>query len=74
VLTSAKADRCGWDHWLALKNRRQSVRPKPDSRPRLEGALYKYLTKLLSPTQSLLTLHVMQTIACIINQSPLLLG
>jgi len=27
-----------------LNNRRQSIGPKPDSRPRLEGARYKYLT------------------------------
>ena len=33
--------RCGWDRWLTLNNRRQSVRPKPDSRPRLEGARQK---------------------------------
>jgi len=35
-----------------LNNRRQSVGPKPDSRPRLEGARYKYLTScscLLTP-------------------------
>jgi len=45
-----------------------------DSTPRLEGARYKYLTKLLMPTQPLLTLHVMHTSTYIINQSPPLLG
>jgi len=30
-----------------LNNRRQSVGPKPDSRPRLEGACCKYLTSCL---------------------------
>jgi len=29
---------------MSLNNRRQSIGPKPDSRPRLEGARYKYLT------------------------------
>jgi len=36
-----------------LNNRRQSIGPKPDSRPRLEGAGYKYLTscsRLFSPS------------------------
>jgi len=35
-----------------LNNRCQSIGPKPDSRPRLEGARYKYLTScscLLTP-------------------------
>ena len=36
---------------------RQSIGPKPDSRPRLEGARYKYLTKLLMPTQLSFTLQ-----------------
>jgi len=38
-------------------NRRQSIGPKPDSRPCLEGARYKYLTNLLTPTQPSLTLQ-----------------
>jgi len=53
ALTSAEADRNGWDHWLTLNNRHQSIEPKPDSRPRLEGVHYKYLTscsRLLSPS------------------------
>jgi len=36
-----------------LNNKRQSIGPRPDSRPRLEGARYKYPTncsRLLSPT------------------------
>ena len=57
TLTSAEADRCSWDHRLTLNNRRQSIGPKPDSRPRLEGARYKYLTKLLMPTQPFLALQ-----------------
>ena len=36
---------------------RQSVGPKPDSRPRLEWVHYKYLTKLLTPSQPFLTLQ-----------------
>ena len=74
ALTSTEADRCGWDRWLTLNNRRQAVGIKPDSTPRLKGARYKYLTKLLMPTQPLLTLHVMHTSTYIINQSPPLLG
>ena len=31
ALTSAEADRCGWDCWLTLNNRRRSIGPKPDS-------------------------------------------
>jgi len=53
MLTLAEVDRCGWDHWRTLNNRRQSIGPKPDSRPRLEVACYKYLTscsRLLSPS------------------------
>jgi len=45
--------RCVQDRWLTLNNRRESIRPRPDSRPCLEGACYKYLTncsRLLSPT------------------------
>jgi len=56
-----------------LNNRRQSVGPKPDSRPRLEGARYKYLTSC----SCLLTPHhpsVMHTLAHIINLTPPLLG
>jgi len=34
---------------------RQSVGPKPDSRPCQEGACYKFPTKLLMPTQPFLT-------------------
>ena len=74
ALTSAETDRCGWHRWLTLNTRRQSVGPKQDSRPRLETARYKYLTKLLTPTQPFLTLHVMHTFAYITNQSPPLLG
>jgi len=74
ALTSAEANRCGWDCWLTLNNRRQSVGPEPDSRPCLEGVRYKYLTKLLTPTQPFLALHVMHTFAYIINQTPPLLG
>ena len=74
ALTLAEADRCGWDHWLTLNNRRQSVGPKLDSRPHLEGASYKYLTKLLKPTQLFFSLHIMHTFAYIINQSPPVLG
>jgi len=44
ALTLAKVDRLGWVRWLTLNNRRQLISPKPDSRPRLEGAPYKYLT------------------------------
>jgi len=40
-----------------LNNRHQSIGLKPDSRPRLEGARYKYLTKLLTPTQPFLALQ-----------------
>jgi len=46
------SDRVGCVRWLMLNNRRQSLGPKPDSRPRLEGARYKYLTScscLLTP-------------------------
>jgi len=53
ALSSAEADRCGWDRWLTVNNRHQSIGPKPDSRPRLEGARYKYMTscsRLLSPS------------------------
>ena len=74
ALTSDEADRCGWDQWLTLNNRRQSVGLKPDSTPRLERARYKHLTKLFTPTQPFLTLHVMHTLAHIINQTPPLLG
>ena len=45
-------DRLGWVRWLTMNNRRQSIGPKPDSRPRLERARYKYLTScscLLTP-------------------------
>jgi len=41
ALTWTEADRVGWGHWLTLNNRCQSVRPNPDSRPRLEEAHYK---------------------------------
>ena len=57
TLTSAKADRCGWVHWLTLNNRRQSIGPKPGSRPRLKGAHYQVPDKLLTPTQPFLTLQ-----------------
>jgi len=53
ALTLAEVDRCGWDRWLTLNIRRQSIGPKPDSRPRIEGSRYKYLTscsRLLSPS------------------------
>jgi len=40
-----------------LNNRRQSVGPNLDSRPRLEGARHKFLTKLLTSTQPFLTLQ-----------------
>jgi len=60
ALTSAEAHRFGWVRWLTLNNRRQSVGPKPDSRPRLEGACYKYLTccsRLLSPSSPFSCTH-----------------
>ena len=47
------SDRLGWVHWLTLNNRRQSIGPKPDSRPRLEGARYKYLKSCYSPLLTL---------------------
>jgi len=75
TLTSAEADRCSWDHRLTLNNRRQSIGPKPDSRPRLEGACYKYLTScscLLIPTSPFSHAHT--RLAHIINQTPPLLG
>jgi len=43
-----------------LNNRRQSIGPRPDSRPRLKGAHYKYLTNcscLLSPTSAFSHAH-----------------
>ena len=61
ALTSAEADRYGWDRWLTLNNRRQSIGPKPDSRSRLEGARYKYLTsclRLLSPSSPFSHAHM----------------
>jgi len=52
---------------------RQSIGPKPDSKPRLEGARYKYLTScsclLTHPHPS-----VTHTFTHIINQTPPLLG
>jgi len=44
ALTSAEVIDLAPLCWLTLNNRRQSVWPKPDSRPRIEGACYKYLT------------------------------
>ena len=55
------SDRLGWVCWLTLNNRRQSVGPKPDSRPRLEGARYKYLTScscLLTPPSPFSHAHI----------------
>jgi len=55
------SDRLGWVCWLMLNNRRQSIGPKPDSRPRLEGVRYKYLTScscLLSPPSPFSHAHI----------------
>jgi len=52
-----------------LNNKRQSIGPKPDSRPRLEGARCKYDDKLLTHTQPFSHAHTH-----IINQTPPLLG
>jgi len=57
-----------------LNNRRQSIGPRPDSRPHLEGARYKYLTNcscLLSRTSPFSHAH---THTHIINLTPPLLG
>jgi len=60
VLMSGEVNWFGWVRWLTLNNRRQLIGPKPDSRPRLEGARYKYLTRcsrLLSPSSSFSHAH-----------------
>jgi len=54
-------------------NRHQSIGPKPDCRPRLEGARYKYLT---SCSCGVMPAHpsVTHTFAHIIKHTPPLLG
>ena len=72
--TSTKADRCSWDHWLTLNNRRQSIGPKLDSRPCLEGARYQIPDKAAHACWALPYPSVTHTLAHIINQTPPLPG
>jgi len=72
--TLAEADRCSWDRWLALNNRRQSIGPKPDSRPCLEGARFQVCDKAAHVYSGLPYHSVTHTLAHIINQTPLLPG
>ena len=63
----------GWDLWLTLNNRRQSIRPKPDSRPRL-GVRYQVPDKAAHAYSALPYTSVMHTLAHIINQTPSAMG
>jgi len=70
----AAADRCSWDRWLTLNNRRQSIGPKPDSRRRLEGARYQVPDKAAHSYSALHYPSVTHTLTHIINQTPALPG
>jgi len=55
------SDRLGWVRWLTLNNRRQSIRPKPDSRPRLQGRdinTWQSCSRLLSPPSPFSHAHI----------------
>jgi len=70
----AEVDRCSWDHWLTLNNRRRSFGPKLDNRPRLEGVWYLVHDKAAHAYSALPYPSVTHTLAHIINQTPALPG
>jgi len=72
--TSAEADRCSWVRWLTVNNRRQSIVPKLDSRPCLEGARCQVPDKATHLYSALPYPSVTHTLAHIINQTPPLPG